>query len=33
MKPALVSLAAILAAPIAVAQGSLELSGGYSQFY
>ncbi len=32
MKLALVSLAAILAAPIAVAQGNLELSGGYSQF-
>jgi hypothetical protein len=32
MKTALVSPAAILAAPIAVAQGSLELSGGYSRF-
>ena len=32
MKLALVSLAAVLAAPIAVAQGNLELSGGYSQF-
>ncbi|MBI1255389.1 MAG: outer membrane beta-barrel protein [Hyphomonas sp.] len=32
MKLALVSLAAILAAPIAVAQGNLELSGGYSRF-
>ena len=32
MKLALVSLAAILAAPIAVAQGNLEISGGYSQF-
>ena len=32
MKLALVSLAAVLAAPIAVAHGNLELSGGYSQF-
>lgn len=32
MKLALVSLAAILAAPFAVAQGNIELSGGYSQF-
>lgn len=32
MKLALVSLAAILAAPIAVAQGNVELSGGYTQF-
>ena len=30
MKLALVSLAAILAAPIAVAQGNLEISGAYS---
>jgi len=32
MKLALVSLAAILAAPLAVAQGNLEVSGGYTQF-
>lgn len=32
MKLALFSLAAILAAPLAVAQGDIELSGGYSQF-
>jgi len=32
MKLALASLAAILAAPIAVAQGNVELSGGYTQF-
>jgi outer membrane immunogenic protein len=32
MKLALASLAAILAAPIAAAQGNVELSGGYTQF-
>ncbi len=32
MKFALVSLAAILAAPVAIAQGNVELSGGYTQF-
>ena len=32
MKLALVTLAAILAAPVAVAQGNVELSAGYTQF-
>ena len=32
MKLALASLAAVLAAPLAFAQGNIELSGGYTQF-